>query len=144
MGFSWAWTTVPDPTSPAQGRTWIDGHNLAVPKYTKNKEWAAEFIATACSKQWLKRSMIRGNAPPRNSILTDPEMVATIGWPPTAAKAIETGYPTPAHPVWASCEIQLRSGLSQALLGQKTPKDALDAVAADWQRTLHRAGIGHG
>src|ERR1700749_2445672 len=29
-GGKWAWTTVPGPTSPAQGRTWIDGHNLAV------------------------------------------------------------------------------------------------------------------
>jgi ABC-type glycerol-3-phosphate transport system substrate-binding protein len=88
--------------------------------------------------------MIRGNAPPRNSILTDPEMVAKIGWPPTAAKAIETGFPTPANPVWDTCEIQLRSGLSQALLGQKTAKEALDGVAADWQRSLRRAGIGRG
>ena len=26
-GGKWAWTTVPGPTSPDQGRTWIDGHN---------------------------------------------------------------------------------------------------------------------
>jgi ABC-type glycerol-3-phosphate transport system substrate-binding protein len=115
-----------------------------VPKYTKNKEWAAEFIAMCSSKEWQKRAMIRGNAPPRNSILTDPEMVAKIGWPPTAAKAIETGFPTPANPVWDTCEIQLRSGLSQALLGQKNAKEALDGVAADWQRSLRRAGIGRG
>ena len=25
-GGKWAWTTVPGPTSPDQGRTWIDGH----------------------------------------------------------------------------------------------------------------------
>ena len=38
----------------------------------------------------------------------------------------------------------LRSGVSETLLGQKTAKQALDAVAADWQRSLRRAGIGHG
>ena len=143
-GGKWAWTTVPGPHSKDEGRTWIDGHTLGVPKYTKNKEWALEFIAMCCSHDWQKRAMVRGNAPPLRSVLNDPEMVEKIGWPPTAAKAIETGFPTPANPVWDTCEIQLRSGLSQALLGQKTPKDALDAVAADWQRSLRRAGIGHG
>jgi ABC-type glycerol-3-phosphate transport system substrate-binding protein len=141
-GGKWAWTTVPGHTDKSQGRTWIDGHNIAVPKYTKNTEWALEFIALACSKQWLKRSMIRGNAPPRNSILTDPEMVEKIGWPPVAAAAIETGFPTPAQPVWDTLEVQLRVGLSQALLGQKTAKVALDDVASEWQRSLRRAGIG--
>ena len=40
--------------------------------------------------------------------------------------------------------VRVGAGLSQALLGQKTAKDALDAVAADWQRSLRRAGIGRG
>ena len=141
-GGRWGWTTVPGPQSKDQGRTWIDGHALGVPRYTKNREWALEFIQLACSKQWMKRSMIRGNAPPRRSVLEDPEMVKAIGWPPVAAAAIETGYPTPANPTWGTLEIQLRSGLSQALLGQKSPKDALDAVASDWRRSLRRAGIG--
>jgi ABC-type glycerol-3-phosphate transport system substrate-binding protein len=69
-------------------------------------------------------------------------MVAKIGWTPVAAAAIETGVPTPANPVWDTLELQLRSGLSQALLGQKTAKAALDGVVADWQRSLRRAGVG--
>ena len=143
-GGKWAWTTVPGPTSPDQGVTWIDGHNLGVPKYTKNKEWALEFIRMACGTQWQKRAMIRGNAPPLRSVLYDPAMIEQIGWPPVAAKALETGIPTPANPVWDTLEMQLRSALSQALFGQKTPKQALDDLAADWHRSLHRAGIGRG
>ena len=54
----------------------------------------------ACSKQYMKQSMIRGNAPPRGSVLRDPEMVKRIGWTDVAAKAIETGVPTPADPVF--------------------------------------------
>jgi hypothetical protein len=38
-------------------------------------------------------------------------------------------------------ELQLRSGISAVLLGEKTAKAALDGVATDWQRTLRRAGV---
>jgi len=38
-------------------------------------------------------------------------------------------------------EGRLRSGISEVLAGQKTAKAALDAVAADWQRSLRRAGL---
>jgi multiple sugar transport system substrate-binding protein len=143
-GGKWVWSTVPGQTAKAQGRTWVDGHFLAIPKYTSNKDWALAFIQMACSKDWMKRSMVRGNAPPRGSVLRDPEMVSSIGWPPTAAAAIETGFPTPAQPVWSTLQLSLRTGLSQAILGQKTPKQALDDVAVDWQRGLRRAGMGKG
>ena len=62
-GGKWAWSTVQGPHSKEEGRTWVDGHFLGVPKYTKNKEWALEFIAMCCSREWQKRAMIRGNAP---------------------------------------------------------------------------------
>jgi ABC-type glycerol-3-phosphate transport system substrate-binding protein len=64
------------------------------------------------------------------------------GEAPVAADAIETGFPTPAHPVWDALEISLRSAMSEALLGQKTPKQALDELARDWQRNLRRVGVG--
>ena len=102
------------------------------------------FIRMACSKDWMRRSMIRGNAPPRGSVLRDPEMVAKIGWPPVAAASIETGIPTPAHPIWLTLDLPLRAALSQTILGQKTPKVAMDDLAKDWQRGLRRAGIGKG
>ncbi len=141
-GGKWAWTTVPGPHSKEEGRTWIDGHTIGVPKYTKNKEWALEFVQMVCSRQWQKRAMERGNAPPLRSILQDPEMVEKIGWPPVAAQAIETGVPTPGHPVWDTLEVQMRSSISQTMLGQKTAKQALDDLATDWQRSLRRAGVG--
>jgi ABC-type glycerol-3-phosphate transport system substrate-binding protein len=141
-GGNWFADTVPGYTDKSQSRTWVDGHFLAVSKYAKNADWSIEFIRMACSKEWQLRSMERGNAPPRGSVLNDPAMAEKLGWPPTAARAIETGVPTPAHPAWSTLELTLRTGVSEALQGQKTAKQALDAVAADWQRTLRRAGIG--
>jgi multiple sugar transport system substrate-binding protein len=138
----WAADVVPGHTDKSQSRTWIDGHFLAVPKYAKNADWSIEFIRMACGKQWQLRSMERGNASPRGSVLHDPVMAAKLGWTPVAAEAIETGIPTPAHPVWDTLEMALRTGISETLLGQKSARQALDAVAADWQRSLRRAGIG--
>ncbi|HWZ51178.1 MAG TPA: hypothetical protein VNW54_06920, partial [Granulicella sp.] len=83
----WAWATVPGDTSKAHSRTWIDGHSLSVPKYAKYPDWSLEFIRMACSKQWMLRSMERGNAPPRGSVLRDPTMVAKLRWPPVATEA---------------------------------------------------------
>jgi multiple sugar transport system substrate-binding protein len=140
----WAWDTVPGHTAKSESRTWIDGHFLAVPRYTRNADWAIEFIRMATSKQWHLRSMERGNAPPRGSVLRDSDMVAKLGWPPVAAAAIETGFPTPAHPAWDTLELALRSGVSGTLQGQKTAKQAMDTVATDWQRSLRRAGIRRG
>jgi multiple sugar transport system substrate-binding protein len=141
-GGRWSAAPVPGHTDKSQSRSWVDGHFLAVPKYAKNPDWSIEFIRMACSKKWQLRSMERGNAPPRGSVLNDPTMAEKLGWPPTAARSIETGVPTPAHPTWTTLELTLRTGVSAALQGQKTAKEALDAVATDWQRTLRRAGIG--
>jgi len=41
--------------------------------------------------------------------------------------------------VFQALEVSLRSGLSQTLLGQKTPKQALDETADDWRRIMRRA-----
>jgi multiple sugar transport system substrate-binding protein len=139
-GGKWVWDVVPGMTEKSQSKTWVDGHSFGIPKYTKNQDWSLEFIRLACSKQWMRRSMVRGNAPPRGSVLRDPEMIELIGWPPVAARAIETGIPTPAQPIVPTLLLSMRAGLSQSLLGQKTPKQALDDVAADWQRAIRRAG----
>jgi ABC-type glycerol-3-phosphate transport system substrate-binding protein len=138
-GGKWIWDTVPGRTQKSQSKTWVDGHFLGIPKYTKNKDWSLEFIRMACSKHYMRQSMIRGNAPPRGSVLRDPEMVRLIGWTEVAAKAIETGVPTPADPVFQALEVSLRSSLSQTLIGEKTPKQALDGAAEDFRRIMRRA-----
>jgi ABC-type glycerol-3-phosphate transport system substrate-binding protein len=139
-GGKWIWDTVPGITDKSQSKTWVDGHFLGIPKYTKNREWALQFIQMACGKKYMRQSMIRGNAPPRGSILRDPEMVKLIGWTDIAAKAIETGIPTPAQPIFPTLGLSLRAALSQTLIGEKTPKQALDALADDWRRAIRRAG----
>jgi multiple sugar transport system substrate-binding protein len=49
--------------------------SFAVPSASKNKQWAFEFIQPITSKEWVRRSMEKGNASARLSVLTDPEIV---------------------------------------------------------------------
>ena len=116
----WAWATVPGHTANRRagpGSTAISLRCRNTPR-TPTGRWSS--FAWRAARSGMLRSMERGNAPPRGSVLRDPAMVAKLGWPPVAAEAIETGFPRPAHPAWDTLELSLRTGLSEALLGQKT------------------------
>jgi ABC-type glycerol-3-phosphate transport system substrate-binding protein len=137
----WAWTVPPGHHSAAESCTSMGGWTFSVPKNGKNQEWAFEFIQMACSKHWMQRSLERGNAPPRVSVLSEPSVAERFGWAPVLAQTIKTAKLEPRDPIWPALDLQLRTAISAVLLGQKTAKVALDGVAADWQRTLKRAGL---
>lgn len=137
----WGWTVAPGRHSAADSRVSLNGWTFGVPAAGRNTEWAFEFIQFAASKQWMRRSLERGNAPPRTSVLTDPAVLDRFGWAPVLARALRTAQLEPREPFWPTMELQLRSGISAVLLGQKTAKAALDGVATDWQRALRRAGM---
>jgi ABC-type glycerol-3-phosphate transport system substrate-binding protein len=84
---------------------------------------------------------VRGNAPPRVSVLNHPEVVAGYGWAPVLAEAMQTATLEPRDAIWPTMELSLRSAVSAVLTGQNNAKAALDAVASDWQRALRRAGL---
>jgi multiple sugar transport system substrate-binding protein len=140
-GGRWAWAVAPGRHGAADSRVSFGGWTFGVPAAGKNTEWAFEFIQMATSKEWMRRSLERGNAPPRTSVLTDPSVLDRFGWAPVMAEALKTAVLEPREPFWPALELQLRSGISAVLLGQETAKAALDRVAADWQRSLRRAGV---
>jgi multiple sugar transport system substrate-binding protein len=140
----WAWALAPGRHSAADSRVSLGGWTFGVPAAGKNTEWAFEFIQFATSKTWMRRSLERGNAPPRTSVLTDPSVLDRFGWAPVMAESLKTAVLEPREPFWPSMELQLRSGISAVLLGQKTAKVALDGVAEDWKRSLRRAGVKQG
>ncbi|MGC1412566.1 MAG: extracellular solute-binding protein [Acetobacteraceae bacterium] len=138
----WAWALAPGAHSRAESRVSVGGWTFGVPAGCKNRDWAFEFIQMACSKDWMRRSVIRGNAPPRVSVLNHPDVMADYGWAPVLAEAMKTATLEPREPIWPTLELELRSGISAVLTGQQTAKQALDGVASNWQRSLRRAGLG--
>ena len=86
----WAWAVAPGAHSRAESSVSVGGWTFGVPTGCKNKEWAFEFIQMACSKEWMRRSMERGNAPPRVSVLNQPDVQERFGWAPVLAEAMKT------------------------------------------------------
>ena len=140
-GGRWNWAVAPGHRSEAESSVSMGGWTFGVPRNGKNQEWAFEFIQMACNKPWMKRSLERGNAPPRVSVLNEPSVAERFGWAPVLARALRTARLEPRDPIWPSMDLQLRTAISAVLLGQKPARAALDGVAADWQRTLRRAGL---
>ncbi len=137
----WAWAVAPGAHSRADSRVSVGGWTFGVPTASKNKDWAFEFIQFACSKEWMRRSVTRGNAPPRVSVLKHPDVMRDYGWAPVLAEAMQTATLEPRDAIWPTMELSLRTAISSVLSGQNTAKPALDAVASDWQRALRRAGL---
>jgi len=140
-GGRWAWALAPGRHGSADSSVNIGGWSTGVAKTSKNKEWAFDFIQMAASKRWLRRSMERGNSPPRISVLTDPSVRERHGWAPVMAESLKTAQLAPRDPVWPGLELPLRGAISAVLLGEKKAKQALDQVASDWERTLKRTGV---
>jgi multiple sugar transport system substrate-binding protein len=124
-----------------EGRTTVGGWSMGVPASSKNKDWALDLLLYATNSRQMLRSMATGNMPPRNSVLNDQEILKKFGWAGASALALKTAVPQPGDNLWGSLDGRLRSGLSEAYLGQKTAQESLDAVAADWERTIKRSGL---
>lgn len=139
----WAWSKVPGAKEPSQSRAQCAGWALGVANNSQNKRWAFEFVKLATSTQMLKRSALTGNSPPRVAVLNDPEIVKTLGWAPAFAQQAQTAvpYPHPDDTIYAACDLQIRPHISRVISGQATAQEALDATAADWDRTMRRAGL---
>ena len=139
----WAWTPVPGATDPSQSTAPNGGWAMAIPEGSPNKKWAYDFIIMATTKAAMKGTTKDGNAPPRTSVLTDPEVVANYGWMEAFAEQAKTAvnFPVPSDPIFTTVDQQLRPHMSRVLLGQSTAQEALDAAAAEWKRTLSRANL---
>lgn len=136
----WSWAMVPGAESAADSRSSLGGWSFAVPAKGPNTGWAFEFVQFITSREWAKRSMEKGNASARLSVLTDPEVISTYGFTEVMAQQLKTAVANPRDAYWGAVEAQLRAGLSKTLLGQASPKDAMDEVASGWERTMRRAG----
>lgn len=137
---NWNYALVPGATSPADSRSSLGGWCFAVPEKSANREWAFEFVQFITSREWSKRSMEKGNASSRLSVLNDPEVMETYKWASVAAEQLKTARANPRDPNWGALEAQLRAGLSRAYLGEASAKVALDEVASSWERTMRRSG----
>ena len=137
-GGRWAAAVVPGAHRPDQSGTFLGGWSLGVPSYSKNRDWAFAFLQMVASREWSLRSMEKGNATARVSVLADPEIGKKYVWAPAAAKALQTAIVDPQDPLYGALELPLRLGISRVVTGQADAHEALDTVATNWQRIMRR------
>jgi multiple sugar transport system substrate-binding protein len=113
-------------------------HNVVMLNTSQNKQAAFDFMAYISSPEKAKAGVLEyGNDPSRETIYTDPDVVAALPYMPDYAQVLAAGKPfTPGVPQWLEMFIAVGEGASKALSDQATPQVALDEVAAKWEELL--------
>lgn len=104
------------------------GWTLPIPANAKNKKAAFKFIQWLTNKENDKRMALVGGMPNRESAFMDPELVKKYAYYPAVLEALKHIDPTvfPRLPEWPDMQEYIGLAASEALLGTKSPKEALD------------------
>ncbi len=110
---------------------------LGIPATSRNKAEAFEFLLYVTSPEIQKVMALHvGNPPTLASLYQDPELVARYRWYPAQLQALLAGVPRPRIPVWSRVEDILGGYMHEALLGLRSPEDAVRAAHAEISRVL--------
>ena len=124
----------PVPTAPGvkEGTTYNPTWALTIDSKSKSKRASWELIKFLTSKEnQLTFALKHANGPVSMSVFENPEYQKFLG--PNIAKAwkigLSAGLTTPPHPDYSQMEETWGQAIISILLGQKTPKEALDEAA---------------
>lgn len=129
-------------TANAEGRPYhiFGGYAMGVSKFSKNPEAAFVLLDWATNESNTKRLAKLGAPPCRTSAFKDPELLRMFAYYPVYLESLQTVRARPRIPEYTALSEVLALYLSEALVGIKTPKQALDAAAAEMQKIIDRAG----
>jgi len=122
--------TAPIPVFGDKPATWAGSHNFVLPKQKEDdpakREAAMKFIkyVTDNSLAWAKA----GQIPAKNSVNQSPEFLA-LEHQANIAKQSDYLVFAPASPTYVQAWVPAEEAVQLAILGQKQPKEALDAAA---------------
>jgi len=122
---------APNPEGPAGAFVYAYALGLSINANSENKEGAAAFAEWVTSQDGGLVYTKAGGNNPRASILADDGMVAERPWNPTLQEALATSKGTVRHPEGLEINAIMRTHLSQALVGEVEPQEALDAMAEE-------------
>jgi len=118
----------------------IGGWNVGISADSKNQELAWEFLLWAVSKDMEKRLAV-AQPPARNSILTDPAVVAQYPEYDPMMKSLELAFGRPRIKVATQIMDNVEAALSSAVIGEVSPGDALKQVNPIVDNILKEAGF---
>jgi multiple sugar transport system substrate-binding protein len=129
-------TSMPGAKNP--GRAEIGNWLIAIPRDSKNKEAACDFLVWATSAEQMKRSAERGNPPTRKSLFNDPELVKKFPAYPAQLRSLENSRSRPRTPFWNEIENAFGIYLSKANSGELSAVDALNQANTEIAKILER------
>jgi multiple sugar transport system substrate-binding protein len=105
--------------------------HIALPAAAKNKQAAFDFLLFCTSKEIQKKMAIEAGLPPsRSSVYDDAEVLKLRPWYPAVRDALANSKARPRTMVWPEIENTLGGFLQQALIGEKSPEEALKEANA--------------
>lgn len=107
------------------GVSFIHAWSIAINSASKNKEAAYKFISWV-TNAGAKKYALAGGVPPVKAVLEDPELIKARPEFPAIEAAIKRAKLEPNLPEWPRIQEFITEGISKALAGEKSPKEALD------------------
>lgn len=106
--------------------------HLAIPEASTRKDAAFDFLLFVTSERMQKRMALEVGLPPtRASLYVDPEVVAKYRWYPDQLKALRASKVRPRLPEWIEIDPKMGFYLNLALVGDRTPEEALNELNAE-------------
>ena len=129
-------TTMPGARNP--GRAEIGNWLIAIPRDSRNREAAFDFLVWATRPEQMRLSALRGNPPTRRSVFNDPELLAKFPSYPAQLRSLEGSRPRPRTPLWNEIENAFGIFLSKANSGELSPEDAMNQANAKIAEIVER------
>lgn len=122
------------PVHPEVGRnvSHFGAWTYVINNYSKKKDAAYLFIAWAVSPETQLKWADKGGVPCR---LSTYESLSGEFWAGTK-EALTQAVDRPRIPEWGEMEAQMQLALSDAIAGERTPKEALDWLQAEYEKIL--------
>ena len=123
--------------APAKVEFW----GMAIPKGARRKALSWSFIRAMSAKDATLAAALNGNGPVRQSTYDDPKFTATIAYAEEERRVLRVArLPLPAFDEAARAADIFKEETESAVLGFKTPEDAMAAVVARVTPLLPKAG----
>ena len=121
----------------------VGGWIMCINQHGKNKDAAWDFIKWFGSPEVHKQYVLAGGTPSRVSALTDAAVQAKYPWTSTLYEAQKTSWVEvrPRHPMTFQLIDLLGADVNKAIIGELTPKQALDAANEKIAELLRSGGL---
>ena len=111
--------------------------HTAIPAASRNKAAAFDFLTFLTSKETQKLMVMKAGLPPsRTSLFEDADILAKYPWYPAIRDALESSVARPRTLYWAEIENTMGAFVQEAVIGQKTPEQALNEANAKLTQIL--------